>query len=63
LKWAKEGKTFIYVHPDFVAVDTKTWQILNKRERVPKIAYYDEYDDFTPETEAILKKILKTRLK
>lgn len=56
LKWAKKGKTFIFYHPDFVAMDHKTWIKLNKKTKpmtsqstsistpMPTI-YYDEFKD------------------
>lgn len=61
--WAEEGKTFIYYHPKFVAIDMKTWNKLNKRKNLPTINYYDEYQDWTPEMDKQLSKILKNRLK
>lgn len=61
LAWAKEGKTFIYVHPDFVAIDMKTWNELKREKHISKQAYYDEYDDWTPEKEKLLKKFLTTK--
>lgn len=63
LMWAKEGKTFIYVHPDFVAIDTKTWEKLHKEKKIPRTVYYDEYQDWTPAMEARLDKYLKGRTK
>lgn len=62
LKWAKEGKTFIYVHPDFVAIDAKTWHELNRKANIPKNVYYDEFQDWTPEIEARLNKYLAERV-
>ncbi len=61
LKWAKEGKTFMYVHPDFVAIDIKTWNKLKREKRIPRV-YYDEYQDWTPEMEARLEKYLSARV-
>lgn len=61
--WARTGKTFMYVHPDFVAIDTKTWEKITKRERIPKRVYYDELDEWTPEKQDILDKWLKERTK
>lgn len=61
LAWAKEGKTFMYVHPDFVAIDMKTWDKLKREERIPHV-YYDEYADWTPEMEARLNKYLAERV-
>ena len=43
LSWAEEGKTFIYVHPKFVAVDTKTWENLQNRTNLEVIM--DEISD------------------
>lgn len=65
LKWAKEGKTFIYWHPDFVAIDMKSWEAIDKilHPSAKIITYYDESDNITPEKEAALKKLLKERLK
>lgn len=63
MMWAKKGKTFIYYHPDFVAIDQKTWAKLQKREQIPKTVYYDEYQDWTPEMEARLNKYLAGRLR
>lgn len=57
LMWAKEGKTFIYVHPDFVAIDMKTWNKLKGEKRIPRV-YYDEYADWTPEMSERLEKYL-----
>jgi hypothetical protein len=65
LKWASEGKRFIYVHPDFVALDTKTWQQIQKELHPPlnRQIVYDECGEWNPEKEKLLKKILKERLK
>lgn len=61
MQWASEGKTFIYYHPDFVAIDMKSWEAIDKKLHPPKriITYYDEYDDITPEKEVELRKWLK----
>lgn len=59
LKWAKEGKTFMYVHPDFVAIDKKTWDKLKREKRIPRSVYYDEYAVWTPEMEERLNKYLE----
>ncbi|HYG84612.1 MAG TPA: hypothetical protein VD907_07100 [Verrucomicrobiae bacterium] len=61
LKWAQEGKTFIYVHPEFVAIDTETWLKLNKKRIDHKIVYFEEYQDWTPEMQAELDKIKAPR--
>jgi len=60
LEWAKKGKTFIYYHPDFVAIDMKSWEAIDKKLHPSSkiITYYDEYDDITPEREAELRKWL-----
>lgn len=51
----------MYVHPDFVAIDMKTWDKLKREERIPHV-YYDEYADWTPEMEARLNKYLAERV-
>lgn len=59
LRWAEEGKTFIYVHPAFVAIDSKTWDKLHKEKKIPREVYYDEFADWSPEIVAELNKYLK----
>lgn len=58
LQWAQQGKTFIYVHPKFVAIDTETWIKLNKKNVDHKIVYYDEYATMTPAMQAELDKLI-----
>lgn len=58
LQWAQSGKTFIYVHPKFVAIDTETWLKLTKKNVDHKFVYYDEYATMTPEMRAELDKII-----
>lgn len=62
LQWAKEGKTYIYYHPDFVAIDHKSWEAIDKILHPPKntIIYYDEYQDWTPEMQERLNDLLAT---
>lgn len=60
LKMALEGKTFIYVHKDFVAVDSKTWARIHA-ERMPSIPFYDEFGSITDEQLEELEKILQER--
>lgn len=57
LQWAQQGKTFIYVHPRFVAIDTKTWLKLNKKNVSHKIVYFEEYQPWSAEMQAELEKI------
>lgn len=59
LQWAQQGKTFIYVHPRFVAIDTQTWLKLNKKEVNHKIVYFEEYQPWSKEMQAELDKIKK----
>lgn len=64
MQWAKEGKTYIYYHPDFVAIDHKTWEKIQRKLNPPKETikfYYDEYDTIDPEQEEKLKKWLSQR--
>lgn len=58
LAWAEEGKTFMYVHPKFVAIDMKSWNKLKREKRIPQSVYYDEYADWTPEMSERLEKYL-----
>lgn len=37
LDWIKQGKTATYVHPDFVAIDWKTYNKLTNNKRKPEI--------------------------
>lgn len=65
LQWAKEGKTFIYMHPDMVVIDMKTWKKIQKKLNPPKEIikfYYDEYDTITPENEKLLDDYFKKRV-
>lgn len=64
LQWAKEGKTFIYMHPDFVAIDQKTWKKIQDELQPPikQQVIYDEYQDWTPEMEARFNKYMAGRL-
>lgn len=39
MKIAKTGRTFLYVHPDFVAIDKRTWDILQAKAHAPIISY------------------------
>lgn len=57
LQWAQQGKTFIYVHPRFVAIDTQTWLKLNKDNIGHKIVYFEEYQPWSKEMQAELEKI------
>lgn len=57
LQWAQQGKTFIYVHPRFVAIDTKTWLKLNKKEIDHKMVFFEEYQPWSKEMQAELDKI------
>lgn len=57
LQWAQQGKTFIYVHPKFVAIDTKTWLKLNKKEIDHKMVFFEEYQPWSAEMQAELDKI------
>jgi hypothetical protein len=41
MKIAKAGKTFLYVHPNFVAIDVETWRVMQAKLSAPVI-YYDE---------------------
>lgn len=59
LQWAQQGKTFIYVHPKFVAIDTETWLKLNKQNVDHKIVYFEEYQPWSKEMQAELDKIKK----
>lgn len=43
---AKAGKTFLFVHPNFVAIDAKTWRELQARLN-PPVIYYDEASSIT----------------
>lgn len=63
IKWAKQGKTFIYWHPDFVAIDMKTWEEIEQKLNPRPIIYYDEYSEVTPENLAKIDKILSQRIK
>lgn len=63
MKLAKEGKTFIYYHPDFVAIDMKSWKKIDKILHVPKYVIYDESGEWTEEQSKMLDKILDERLK
>lgn len=66
LKWAEEGKTFIYWHPKFVAIDMKQWEQIQKKLNPPikkSLMFYDEYEDLTPEREKELQKYFNERLK
>jgi len=64
VQWARAGKTFIYVHPDFVAIDNKTWSKIQNELHPPieRQIIYDECDEWTPETEALLKEVFEKRL-
>lgn len=55
---AKKGKTFIFVHPNFVAVDIKTWRALKAAKDVPHIVY-DEVSEITPKQWDDLDKAIK----
>lgn len=41
MQLAKKGKTFLYVHPEFVAIDKETWNVMQSKLRAPVI-YYNE---------------------
>lgn len=64
LQWAREGKTFIYHHPDFIAIDRKTWDKIQAELRPPieQQVIYDEYANWTPKMEARLNKYMAGRL-
>lgn len=55
---AKKGKTFIFVHPNFVAVDIKTWRELKAAKDMPHIVY-DEASEVTPKQWDDIDKALK----
>lgn len=46
MKIAAQGKTFLYVHPNFVAVDNKTWETIQSKLHAPVI-YYNESQSIT----------------
>jgi hypothetical protein len=60
LQWAQQGKTFIFVHKNFVAIDMETWNRL-KREKLPTMTFYDEVGEITEEQWAELDKIIPKR--
>ena len=60
VEWAQQGKTFIFVHPKFVAIDMKTWDKL-KRERLPSMTFYDEAGEISDEQLKEIDKILEKR--
>lgn len=64
IRWAAEGKTFIFVDPKFVAIDMKTWDKIQHELHPPieRQVIYDECSDWTPETEARLKELFEKRL-
>ncbi|MGV9002375.1 MAG: hypothetical protein ACOH18_05485 [Candidatus Saccharimonadaceae bacterium] len=39
MKIAARGKTFLYVHPNFVAIDKRTWDIVQSKLHAPIISY------------------------
>lgn len=58
LQWGQEGKTFIFIHHNFVAIDVETWKKLH-REALPTIKFLDEAGEVTDEQWAELNKILE----
>lgn len=58
MKTAEEGKTFVYMHPKFVAVDIKTWEKLQKKARPKPVIYFDEWGDLPIDWEPTIKPII-----
>lgn len=65
IKWAADGKTFIYMHPDMVAIDMKTWKQIQKKLSPKPPITIDESNELSEpneETENWLKELFKKRL-
>jgi len=56
----KSGKTAIIMSPDFVVVDWKTWQRLNKKAEEKQEMFFDEAGEVSDEVWELLEKRLKT---
>ena len=54
MNWAKQGKTFIFHHPNFVAIDRKTWDKINEKLHPKPYVIFDEASEVTPEMEKLL---------
>ena len=58
---SKQGKTFIWLSKDMVAVDRKTWDKiqseLQPKSNIKSQIYHDEYSGITPELRKMLDKL------